>query len=73
MAATFATLDRTLAVFGTHPTLWFAYKYVQTPLVLYLDENRVQEIVKHSASAEEFDAEIDRRLEILDAIINMDF
>lgn len=73
VAATFATFDRTLAVFETHPTLWFAYKYVQTPLLLYLDENRVQEIVKHSGSAEEFDAEIDRRLEILDAFINMDY
>ncbi len=38
VAATFATFDRTLAVFETHPTLWVAYKYVQTPLLLYLDD-----------------------------------
>jgi hypothetical protein len=73
VAATFATFDRTLAVFETHPTLWFAYKYVQTPLLLYLDDKSVQEIVGHSGSAEEFDAEIDRRLEILDRIINMEY
>ena len=73
VAATFATFDRTLAVFEAHPILWFAYKYVQTPLLLYLDEKRVQEIVRHSGSPEEFDAEIDRRLETLEAIINMDY
>jgi hypothetical protein len=73
VSATFATFDRTLTAFETHPTLWFAYKYVQKPLLLYLDDTRVQEIVRHSGSAEEFDAEIDRRLELLDAFINMDY
>lgn len=61
--ATFAAFDRTLEVFKNHPTLWFAFTYVQTPLLLYLDEEQVEKITAYGGSREEFEQEIDRRLE----------
>ena len=69
---TFETFDRTLDVFKNHPTLWFAFMYVQTPLLLYLDESRVKKITAHTGSREEFEQLIDHRLEMLDRITNME-
>jgi hypothetical protein len=59
-----------MAGFGVATEAWAATRYAKTPLAIPLEPQKVASLMKHATSPENFEQEIDRRIEWMDYYLN---
>jgi hypothetical protein len=67
---TFRLFDQAIQLFESNEKTWAAARFVRSPLPIPLDPTKIAAIVKHAGSPEDFEKEIDRRIEWLDYYAN---
>jgi hypothetical protein len=67
---TFRLFDQAIQLFEGNEKTWAAARFVSSPLPIPLDPVKIAALVKHAGSREDFEKEIDRRIEWLDYYAN---